>query len=52
MNAALTELSLPVPLVYIETTIPAGMTIAEYRAWRPRPARRRGLSRLWTGKRS
>ena len=31
----------PVPLVYVETTIPAGMTIAEYRASRPRTRRRR-----------
>ena len=30
-----------VPLVYVETTIPEGMTIAEYRASKPRPQRRR-----------
>jgi len=29
-----------VPLVYVETTIPAGMTIAEYRASRAQPERR------------
>jgi len=29
------EFHLNVPLSYVETTIPAGMTIAEYRARRP-----------------
>ena len=29
-----------VPLVCVETTIPAGMTIAEYRASRAQPERR------------
>lgn len=29
-----------VPLVYVETTIPAGMTIAEYRASRAQPKKR------------
>lgn len=36
---ATAEFQLSVPLVYVETTIPAGMTIAEYRASRPRDAR-------------
>jgi hypothetical protein len=30
----------PTSFAYIETTIPPGMTIAQYRAARPRPARR------------
>jgi hypothetical protein len=30
--------------MYLETTIPAGLTISEYR--RSRPPRRRGLARL------
>jgi hypothetical protein len=38
---AATEFQLSVPLVYVETAIPAGMSITEYRASRPRPARRR-----------
>jgi hypothetical protein len=36
-----------VPLVYVETTIPAGMTIAEYRASRPRPMRPMRRKRRW-----
>ena len=39
-----TDLSISVPLVYVETTIPAGMTIAEYRASRPHVPRRK---RCW-----
>ena len=43
-----TEFHLSVPLVYIETAIPAGMTIAEYRASRPRrrPKRFASLRRI------
>jgi hypothetical protein len=37
---ATTEFHISTPLVYVETTIPEGMTIAEYRASRPRPMRR------------
>ena len=48
---ATTEFRLEVPLVYVETAIPAGMTIAEYRASRPRPARR-GLRRHFRSKKS
>ncbi len=34
------DFQLSVPLVYVETTIPAGMTIAEYRASRAQPKKR------------
>ena len=40
------DFELSVPLAYIETAIPAGMTIAEYRAQRPR-RKRRGLRRYF-----
>ena len=36
-----TDLHISVPLVYVETAIPAGMTIAEYRASRPQAPRRK-----------
>jgi hypothetical protein len=36
----MTDFALNVPLAYIETSIPPGMTIDEYRASRRRPARR------------
>ena len=39
-----TSLQLDAPLVYMETTIPAGMTIAAYR--RSRPPRPRLVTRL------
>ena len=35
MTYATSEFELNVPLVYMETTIPAGMTITEYRVARP-----------------
>lgn len=35
MTYATTDFELNVPLVYMETTIPAGMTITEYRLSRP-----------------
>jgi hypothetical protein len=39
-----TDFALDVPLVYMETSIPAGITIADYRASRPaRPSLRRRL---------
>jgi hypothetical protein len=41
MRQTTSQLELSIPLDYIETTIPAGMTIADYR--RSRPPR----SRLW-----
>lgn len=44
MTYATTEFELDVPLVYMETTIPAGMTIAAYQ--RSRPARPSALKRL------
>ena len=44
-----TDLQISAPLVYVETKIPAGMTIAEYRASRPRPMRRK---RRWRRARS
>jgi hypothetical protein len=36
MRQTAAELELSVPLAYIETTIPAGMTIADYRRSWPR----------------
>jgi hypothetical protein len=36
----MTDFTLNIPLVYVETSIPVGMTIDEYRASRRRPARR------------
>ena len=47
MTAA--DFRLEVPLMYVETTIPAGMTVAEYRAQRPRRTRR-GLRRYLRSK--
>jgi hypothetical protein len=35
MTRTTSRFELPIPLEYIETTIPAGMTIAEYRRSRP-----------------
>ena len=35
MTYATSDFELNVPLVYMETTIPAGMTMAEYRVSRP-----------------
>lgn len=35
MTYATSEFELNVPLVYMETSIPAGMTITEYRVSRP-----------------
>lgn len=35
MTYATSDFELNVPLVYMETTIPAGMTITEYRVSRP-----------------
>jgi hypothetical protein len=46
MSRGTRRLQLSVPLAYIETTIPPGMTIEEYR--RSRPQRRRGW-RKWLG---
>jgi hypothetical protein len=48
MTYPTTDFELDTPLVYIETTIPAGITIADYRRSRPaRPSlRRRLMSRL------
>jgi len=49
--SATSDFKLSAPLVYMETTIPAGMTIAVYRRSRPvRPSlRRRLMSRLVAG---
>ena len=44
---ASTDLHISVPLVYVETAIPAGMTISEYRASRPRPTARKQRRRPW-----
>ena len=44
MTYATTEFELNVPLVYMETTIPAGITIAAYQ--RSRPTRPSALKRL------
>ena len=44
MTYATTEFELNVPLVYMETTIPAGITIAAYQ--RSRPNRPSALKRL------
>jgi hypothetical protein len=42
-----TDFELDIPLVYIESTIPAGLTISEYRRDRPRqPTRWERLKRL------
>ena len=41
-----TDFQLPIPLVYIETTIPPGMTIAEYRRSRPQARRTKRFSSL------
>jgi hypothetical protein len=38
MRQTTSELDLSIPLAYIETTIPAGMTIADYRRSRPQPS--------------
>ena len=46
---ASTDLHLSAPLVYVETTIPAGMTIAEYRASRPQVS---GRKRRWRRRRA
>jgi hypothetical protein len=35
MTYATSDFELNVPLVYVETTIPVGMTISEYRGSRP-----------------
>lgn len=37
------QFELPVPLVYVETTVPSGMTIDEYRRSRPQRRGRRHL---------
>ena len=39
-----TEFHLEVQLSYVETTIPPGMTIAEYRRSRPQPRRAKRFS--------
>ena len=44
MIAQTAAVKVDVPLVYMETTIPAGMTIADYR--RSRPSRERLARRL------
>jgi hypothetical protein len=51
MTYPTTDFELDIPLVYIETTISAGITIADYRHSRPgRPSlRRRLMSRLLPG---
>jgi hypothetical protein len=48
MTYPTTDFELDIPLEYIETSIPAGITIADYRRSRPaRPSlRRRLMSRL------
>jgi hypothetical protein len=47
MTHATTELERDLPLVYMETTIPAGQTIGDYRRSRPqRPSRWERLKRL------
>jgi hypothetical protein len=45
MTHTTSQFELSVPLTYIETTIPSGMTIDEYR--RSRPQRRSRWHRLW-----
>ena len=35
----MTAFALEIPLAYIETTIPAGMTVSQYARSRPRPTR-------------
>ncbi len=45
MTYSTSDFELAVPLVYMETSIPAGMTIADYRVSRPRkPSLRARLS--------
>lgn len=47
MTRATTEFELEIPLAYIESTIPAGQTVSEYRRSRPRrPSRWERLKRL------
>jgi hypothetical protein len=48
MTYPTSDFELDIPLAYVETTIPAGMTIGAYRRSRPaRPSlRRRLMSRL------
>ena len=36
----MTATTLSTPLSYVETSIPGGMTLPQYRASRPRPTRR------------
>jgi hypothetical protein len=51
MTYPTTDFELEIPLVYMETTIPAGITIAAYRRSRPARAglRRWLMSRLLPG---
>jgi hypothetical protein len=47
MTHQTTRVALDVPLVYMETSIPAGLTIGDYRRSRPRrPSRWERLKRL------
>ena len=41
-----TGFQLPIPFAYVETTIPPGMTIAEYRASRPQAPRTKRFGAL------
>jgi hypothetical protein len=49
MTNATTQFEQSAPLVYMETTIPAGMTIGDYRRSRPRPTRWQRLKQLAGG---
>ena len=47
MTRTTTEFELEIPLAYIETTIPAGQTVSDYRRRRPRrPSRWERLKAL------
>ena len=47
MTRTTTELELEIPLAYIESTIPAGQTVSDYRRRRPqRPSRWERLMNL------
>ena len=47
MTRTTTEFELEIPLAYIETTIPAGQTVSDYRRCRPRrPSRWERLKAL------
>lgn len=50
MTHATSRFELNIPFEYIETTIPAGMTMAEYR--RSRPSRASWWTRLWFPRRT